>query len=247
MSKINYTDNELPYIAYSLCKEILETANEFVSDVPDEIFKEGPKYFEKITSALQTNNIDSLSETKSDVFDPYKYPSDEAELEDFFSPKMMTFFESMEDVHEMPHFEKVTLVMGLAYGVQELKVYEEKYLTGKLKVSYQEFMNIVDKNIHYLALGLLNIKTIKPAMGQLSDKVAKKKGAKKGGIAKSLKTKELKEHVLEKARENYANENASQTARSLYQELDKSWLIDEKGTPLSKSLINSMRGISPIP
>lgn len=240
MSIADSENSSLPHTARSLCREAIEIANELVSRISEAELKTGMDDFLSMAPAL-TELLEG-SQTDISGFDLFNIFNRLA-TEDSADGLLNEIGVKAEDSDLLKSLNKkidpkiTAAVMGqlLLTMIDGLKAKEDSLLDISSTPDLVEAMSYLDNEILQIAQILSSVKAFDPGMEFVSGKVARKQGAQKGGQIRKEKYEEIREMVIEEARERHLDKKGAQAARAIAEKFSNTdnLLKDEKGKPLS--------------
>lgn len=236
--KLGNLDIPLPHIARDLCIEAVTLADQLRGDVSDKKLK---KYFKKFFAEYMKFLTDILAHGIPDLgFDPFDLSTipesmldDDQALSKIFARynNSQEFVQStgadLDDGHDLQSASILLLYVEL------LRELEELALKGG-NLDYKQIMATTSQQILSLHRLILVLKS-QPSQAKLyANNLQRVRGARKGGAAKANRLKELRELVLQEARQNFGTSPATKAAAAIFQKLSGqgTWLQDEKGKML---------------
>lgn len=236
--KLGNLDIPLPYVARDLCREAVTLADELRGNVSDKALQE---YFKKFLAEYMNVLSDIVTHGLPDIgFDPFNLSTipeslleDDPTLSRTFAKfsKSQDFIKSASEAQDGDQ-DLQSAAMLLLY-VDQLRELEAQAIKGG-KPDYKGTMAVTSQQILSLHRLIVAQKSLPPQAELYAHRLKRVRGARKGGAAKANRLKDLRDLVLQEARQNFAGIPATKAAKAIYQKLSAqgNWLQDENGKML---------------
>ncbi len=236
--KLGNLDIHLPYVARDLCREAVTLADSLRGNVSDEeLQKYLDNFVETFLSLLPDIAANGIPNFGFDHFNLESIPEsmldEDPDLSKLFAkfPGANGLRESMlaaekdgQDLH--------SAAMLLIY-VDLLREIEDQAIKAS-KSDYKTVTAATSQYVLFLNQIMLTVKSQPSQAKVYVTKLQRVRGARKGGAAKANRLKDLRDLVLQEARQNFAGIPATKAAKAIYQKLSAqgNWLQDENGKML---------------
>ncbi|NQV68845.1 MAG: hypothetical protein HQ498_02350 [Pseudohongiella sp.] len=242
---VEFFEITLPLVARSLCISAAGDARRLIGDTTKEEFERvGAAFLEGVLEHVSTLDKSQPTSKSFDFLNLFSYPDNKEKAKAFTEEVGLSTENPSEYVEQLQTStnaqQKLYQAAFILFLINSIVDAEHALLTSTDTPDYATIMESVDDLILRLHQICSYASSFDKGSKFLDQNISRIEGGRKGGNAKQARRADLKEHVLEKAKAQYASLSASAAAREIENLLDyDTWLTDDDGKPYYQDFVNT--------